>query len=78
MARLILRRLPLESFLRGLDRKRFINNIYQSLSNSGHQIKYSAFSSGLAVIKWHQGNWHGAADPRREGKALSLLEKNNP
>ena len=54
------------------------NNIYQSLSNLGHQLKYSAFSSGLAVIKWHQGNWHGAADPRREGKAVSLQGKKNP
>ena len=54
------------------------NNIYQSLSNLGHQLKYSAFSSGLAVIKWHKGSWHGAADPRREGKALSLQGKKNP
>ena len=54
------------------------NNIYQSLSNLGHQIKYSAFSSGLAVIKWHKGNWHGAADPRREGKALSLSGSETP
>ena len=53
------------------------NNIYQSLSNLGHQIKYSAFSSGLAVVKWHKGSWHGAADPRREGKALSLQGKKN-
>ncbi len=51
------------------------NNIYESLTNLGHQIKYSAFSSGLAVIKWHKGKWHGAADPRREGKALSLQDK---
>jgi len=54
------------------------NNIYQSLSNLGHQLKFSAFSSGLAVIKWHEGSWHGAADPRREGKALSLQGKKNP
>tara|TARA_B100000214_G_scaffold369189_1_gene341856 strand:- start:1611 stop:1970 length:360 start_codon:yes stop_codon:yes gene_type:complete len=48
------------------------NNVYQLLSNLGHQLKYSAFSSGLAIVKWHKGSWHGAADPRREGKALSL------
>ena len=54
------------------------SNIYQSLSNLGHQIKYSSFSSGLAVIKWHKGSWHGAADPRREGTALSLQGKKNP
>ena len=54
------------------------NNIYQSLANLGHQIKYSTFSSGLAVIKWHKGSWHGAADPRREGKALSLQGEKNP
>ena len=50
-------------------------NIYQSLLNLGHQIKYSSFSSGLAVIKWNKESWHGAADPRREGKALSLKGK---
>ncbi len=54
------------------------NNIYQSLLNLGHQLKYSAFSSGLAVVKWHKGSWHGAADPRREGKALSLQGKKKP
>ena len=54
------------------------NNIYQSLSNLGHQLKYSAFSSGLAIVKWHKGSWHGAADPRREGKALSLQGKKTP
>ena len=50
-------------------------NIYQSLLNLGHQIKYSSFSSGLAVIKRNKESWHGAADPRREGKALSLKGK---
>ncbi len=54
------------------------NNIYQRLSNLGHVLKYSAFSSGLAVVKWHKGSWHGAADPRREGKALSLQRKKTP
>ncbi len=48
------------------------NNIHKKLKSLGHQIKYSAFSSGLAVIQWHKGSWHGAADPRREGKAVSL------
>tara|TARA_Y100001968_G_scaffold42285_1_gene32331 strand:- start:96 stop:1973 length:1878 start_codon:yes stop_codon:yes gene_type:complete len=53
-------------------------NIHQSLTNLGHQLKYSDFSSGLAVIKWHKGSWHVAADPRREGKALSLQGEKNP
>ena len=47
-------------------------NIPKQLKSFGHKIKYLSFSSGLAVIKWHKGNWHGAADPRREGKAVSL------
>jgi len=51
------------------------NNIHLLLSTLGHQIKYSSLSSGLAVVKWHKGSWHGAADPRREGKALSLHGK---
>ena len=48
------------------------NNIHKGLKNLGHQIKYRSFSSGLAIIKWHKGSWHGAADPRREGKSVSL------
>ena len=51
------------------------NDIYQTLSNLGHQLKYTPFSSGLAIIKFHKGSWLGAADPRREGKALSLQEE---
>ncbi len=47
-------------------------NIHQELESLGHQIKYSSFSSGLAIIKKHNGKWHGAADPRREGKAVGL------
>ncbi|AAQ00566.1 MULTISPECIES: gamma-glutamyltransferase family protein [Prochlorococcus] len=47
-------------------------NIQKGLRSLGHQIKYSSFSSGIALIKWHKGSWHGAADPRREGKAVSL------
>ncbi len=54
------------------------NNIHKVLSNLGHNIKYSNFSSGLAIIKWKDGHWHGAADPRREGKAVSLYSKENP
>ncbi len=48
------------------------NNTEKGLQRLGHKIKYSAFGSGLAVIQWHKGSWHGAADPRREGKAVSL------
>ncbi|WP_320674075.1 gamma-glutamyltransferase family protein [Prochlorococcus sp. MIT 1341] len=48
------------------------NNIHKKLKSLGHQIKYSRFNSGLALIQWDNGKWHGAADPRREGKAVSL------
>ncbi len=47
-------------------------DIYKGLKSRGHQIKYSNFSSGLALIFWDNGAWHGSADPRREGKAVSL------
>ena len=52
-------------------------NIPKQLKSLGHQIKYRSFSSGLAVIKWDKGSWHGAADPRREGKAVSLQSEKN-
>ena len=44
----------------------------QTLQQSGHQIKTTRFSSGLAIIQRKGKVWHGAADPRREGKAVSL------
>ncbi|ABX09470.1 hypothetical protein [Prochlorococcus marinus] len=53
-------------------------NISGRLKSLGHQVKYSSFSSGLALIQWHKGNWHGAADPRREGTAVSLQAEENP
>ena len=53
------------------------DNIPEQLKSLGHQIKYRSFSSGLAVIKWDKGSWHGAADPRREGKAVSLQSEKN-
>ncbi len=46
--------------------------IRKSLKRLGHQIKWSRFSSGLALIYRQKGIWHGAADPRREGKVTSL------
>ncbi len=54
------------------------DKIHKELTSLGHQVKYSSFSSGLAVIKWQKGSWHGAADPRREGKAMSLQVDGNP
>ncbi len=48
------------------------SNAEATYSNLGHQLKYSNFGSGLAVIKWHEGIWYGDADPRREEKDLSL------
>ena len=53
-------------------------DIHKRLKSLGHQIKYSSFSSGVAIIKWDKGSWHGAADPRREGKAVSLQVEKNP
>ena len=46
--------------------------IHQGLTKLGHKIKSTRFSSGLALIHWKNGIWHGAADPRREGKAKAL------
>ena len=48
------------------------SKIRAKLQNFGHKIKTSNFSSGLALIHWQSGQWHGAADPRREGQAVSL------
>ncbi len=53
------------------------DKIHKELTSLGHQVKYSSFSSGLAIIKWQKGSWHGAADPRREGKAMSLQVDGN-
>ena len=46
--------------------------IHKGLTKLGHKVKAIRFSSGLALIQWKNGVWHGAADPRREGKATAL------
>ncbi len=53
------------------------SKIRKDLKALGHQIKDIHFSSGLALIQWNKGSWHGAADPRREGKAVSLPFNDN-
>ncbi len=62
---------------KGDNRSKANTKIHKELSNLGHKIKYSSFSSGLAVIQLKEGIWHGAADPRREGKAVGLHTKIN-
>ena len=36
----------------------------------GHDIELTELNSGLTAAYFLEGNWHGAADPRREGIAL--------
>ncbi len=47
-------------------------DIVKKLELLGHRVKTRSFSSGLALIQLRDGLWHGAADPRREGKAVGL------
>lgn len=35
-------------------------------------VQQQSIGSGTALVQWINGQWHGAADPRREGTALSL------
>ena len=43
-----------------------------ALAKTGHRVKRKNFSSGIALIKKDKHEWIGAADPRREGLAISI------
>ena len=36
------------------------------------RLQRQPIGSGTALVQWINGQWHGAADPRREGTALAL------
>ena len=42
------------------------------LAGPGQQQRSQRVGSGIAVLQRINGRWHGVADPRREGTALSL------
>ena len=42
------------------------------LQGSDQPVRYQGLGSGTALLQLIEGRWHGAADPRREGKAMAL------
>ena len=44
----------------------------EQLMIQGHAMRFQRFGSGTALLQRIEGRWHGAADPRREGKAMAL------
>jgi gamma-glutamyltranspeptidase/glutathione hydrolase len=50
-----------------LEQGRSVAKLALSLSTRGHKIKVVPLESGLGFLVWRNGNWEGAADPRRDG-----------
>ena len=44
----------------------------ERLAINGQGVRFQRFGSGTALLQRINGRWHGAADPRREGKAMAL------
>ena len=44
----------------------------ERLGINGQGVRFQRFGSGTALLQRINGRWHGAADPRREGKAMAL------
>ena len=44
----------------------------EQLAIQGQDVRFQRFGSGTALLQRINGRWHGAADPRREGKAMAL------
>ena len=42
------------------------------LKANNQPVRLQPIGSGTALVQWINGQWHGAADPRREGTALAL------
>ena len=46
------------------------------LKANDQPVRLQPIGSGTALVQWINGQWHGAADPRREGTALALPWRN--
>ena len=44
----------------------------EQLNSNDQPLRLQAIGSGTALVQWSNGQWQGAADPRREGTALAL------
>ena len=44
----------------------------EQLSSDDQPVRLQPIGSGTALVQWSNGQWQGAADPRREGTALAL------
>ena len=44
----------------------------EQLPTNDQALQRQPIGSGTALVQWINGQWHGAADPRREGTALAL------
>ena len=42
------------------------------LAFNDQAIQQQPLSSGIALLQWINGRWHGVADPRREGTAQAI------
>jgi gamma-glutamyltranspeptidase/glutathione hydrolase len=50
-----------------LEEGRAVASLMDRLVSLGHKVKVVPLESGLGFLKWQNGGWVGAADPRRDG-----------
>ena len=54
-----------------------IESLAPALTSRGHKVRVLDLNSGLHGVEVKNNKLYGAADPRREGVALSDLTNNN-
>jgi gamma-glutamyltranspeptidase/glutathione hydrolase len=53
-----------------LEEGRAVASLSDRLRKLGHDVRVTPLQSGLGFVKWQNGAWVGAADPRRDGNSL--------
>jgi gamma-glutamyltranspeptidase/glutathione hydrolase len=54
-----------------LEDGRAVASLSDRLRKLGHDVRVTPLQSGLGFVKWQNGVWVGAADPRRGGNSLT-------
>jgi gamma-glutamyltranspeptidase/glutathione hydrolase len=54
-----------------LEQGRSVASLATQLETLGHTVKIVPLQSGLGFLRWQEGAWTGAADPRRDGNWLA-------
>lgn len=64
---------PVELDALGWSDEKDRTELVQALTEMGHEVKVSPFSSGLHAVARKGERWLGGVDPRREGRAIPMI-----